>query len=233
MAKTLITGGTGSVGQQLVKSFIKIGDEVYFQYFRKEKRAGELLNSLGAFPLRIDFSKTELKLPEEKFDIIINCAAINDTNGPAESIKSQLWDNTLAINLTVPFKIIQKNLDYMKKIKKGRIINISSIYGLRGTEERLPYCVSKHGLSGLTKVIAREYGSHGITCNEICPGPIESEMLNRIISNQQEKEELIKEIPTGRLALPMDVASLALFLASDSAEYINGASIPLDGGLIA
>jgi NAD(P)-dependent dehydrogenase (short-subunit alcohol dehydrogenase family) len=124
----------------------------------------------------------------------------------------------------------------------GRIINLSSIYGLRGTEHNLPYTASKHGLSGLTKTLAREYGDHGITCNEICPGPIASELLSRIGDyyfrhGGQTVEDfysaLASEIPLRRLAKPDDIAACAVFLAGENASYINGVSIPVDGGLIA
>ena len=122
----------------------------------------------------------------------------------------------------------------------GRIINISSIFGIRGVDRNLPYTVSKHGLSGLTKTIAKEYARMGITCNEICPGPIDSEMIRRIAADKFREEgvnpqeylsELENEIPAGRLSKVEDVTSLCVFLASKDAQYINGVSIPVDGGL--
>ena len=87
------------------------------------------------------------------------------------------WDRTIALNLTAPFLLIRQCLPHMVRENWGRIVNISSIYGLRAVETNLPYTVSKHGLSGLTKTVAREYGAHGITCNEICPGPMKSRLL--------------------------------------------------------
>jgi NAD(P)-dependent dehydrogenase (short-subunit alcohol dehydrogenase family) len=130
----------------------------------------------------------------------------------------------------------------MIKQRWGRIINISSIYGLRGVENHLPYTVSKHALAGLTKTIAKEYAADGITCNEICPGPIDSTMLKQVCIKEASAEgksldevldEIRSEIPTGRLAKPEEIASLAVFIASSGASYLNGASIPLDGGMVA
>ena len=124
----------------------------------------------------------------------------------------------------------------------GRIINISSIYGLRAVEGNFPYTVSKHGLSGFTKTIAREYATYGISCNEICPGPINSDMMREIgkrVASQtggtveSYLKEVCDEIPAKRMAEPRDVSALALFLASPEAGYLTGASIPLDGGIIA
>jgi 3-oxoacyl-[acyl-carrier protein] reductase len=130
----------------------------------------------------------------------------------------------------------------MVKKGRGRIINISSIYGLRGVEGNFPYTVSKHGLSGFTKTIAKEYGGLGITCNEICPGPIDSEMMRKIAKREAARtggtiksyfEEVCDEIPVHRMLKPSELAALAVFLASPEAAYLNGASIPLDGGMIA
>ena len=126
--------------------------------------------------------------------------------------------------------------------KWGRIINVSSIYGIRAVETNLPYTVSKHGLSGLTKTVAREYGPYGITCNEICPGPIESRLLDRIgrtnaaecnMSLEDYMSEVKEDMPTGKLVSPSDVTQMALLLASETSGSVNGSSIVVDGGMIA
>ena len=126
--------------------------------------------------------------------------------------------------------------------KWGRIINISSIFGLRATTNNLPYNVSKHGLAGLTKSIAKEYATYGITCNGICPGTIESELMERIAQRKEKdfgiaKDEYFRSIresiPARRFAKPIEIAQLALYLASEYAGYINGTSLVIDGGVIA
>ena len=152
------------------------------------------------------------------------------------------WAATLRVNLYAPFVLIRAYLPAMRQKGWGRIVNVGSIYSLRGVEGNLPYTVSKHGLSGLTKTVAKEYGRYGITCNEICPGPVESVMMRRIAERNQAAgtttaeeylSEVTSEIPSGRMAEPDEVAALTDFLTSAKASYLNGVSITLDGGLIA
>ena len=128
----------------------------------------------------------------------------------------------------------------MKKQKWGRIINISSIYGIKVEEEILPYNVSKHGLIGLTKTIAKEYAKYGITCNAVCPGTMDSSMTEYVskfytkseIEKKEYYKEMINQIPAKRFAKPKEIAKMVLFVASDEAGYINGSSLVIDGGSI-
>ena len=238
--KVLITGGTGSVGKSLIETFSKAGHNVAFQYRSDENIAKKLEQNFNANPIKLDFTNS-CDLPEVEFDIVINNAGINISDAQTHEVSIEDWELTLQINLTTPFKITKQCLPWMLKQGWGRIINISSIYGLRVSEDNFPYTVSKHGLSGLTKTIAREYAKLGITCNEICPGPIDSEMMNRIaaksaaeegISTDEYFEGLRQEIPANRMAKPKEIAALALFLTSNDADYINGVSIPVDGAMI-
>lgn len=237
----LITGGTGSVGMTLVKEFSQSGYDVSFTYRSKHEVAMQLSRNFGAFPIEIDFSLGN-DLPSYDYDILINNAGINISSDLIHEVPRSEWEQTIKINLLIPIFLANACIPYMLKKKWGRIINISSIYGLRGVEYNGPYNVSKHGLSGLTKSIAKEYGSQGITGNEICPGPIMSEMMNRIggdearsqgITLDQYFKQLANSIPLHRLANTEDISKVALFLSSDNAAYINGISIPVDGGLIA
>jgi NAD(P)-dependent dehydrogenase (short-subunit alcohol dehydrogenase family) len=184
----------------------------------------------------------EFQLPELNIDILINNAGVNISKALSLQVSERLWQQTLDVNLYAPFKLVQKYLPYMVSVGWGRIINISSIYGLRASSQNLPYNVSKHGLAALTKTIAKEYGGVGITSNEICPGPVDSYLMERISVDQvketgvpaeQYLQNIRQLIPTQRFALPEEVAYLTLFLASTYAAYINGTSIPLDGGLLA
>lgn len=237
----LITGGTGSVGMALVEVFSRSDGTVYFQFYSNEERAQELEKSFGAKGLRIDFLNDE-RLPDCNFDIVVNNAGINITKSSSHEISDHEWEKTMRINLDTPFRIIRKYLPYMIQNRWGRIINICSIYGLRAATNNLSYNVSKHGLSGLTKTVAKEYAQYGITCNEICPGPIESELMRRIAEEKERTLGIAAEtylddvrqwVPAHRMAQPVEIAHLALFLASDLAGYVNGASIPIDGALIA
>ncbi len=246
MTRTVfITGGTGSVGQSLVRAFCVAKFNVEFQFFTGKDAAAKLEAETGAHAVSCDLRSEDqcLAIPIlSNCDILINNAAVNNCRDEGGNVSSADWHHTLLVNLTAPFLLCRSALAGMISRKWGRIINISSIYGLRGTEHNLPYTVSKHGLSGLTKTLAREYGERGVTCNEICPGPIDSDLLRRIgnyyfrhggESLTEFYNGLVAEIPLRRLATPDDVAACAVFLASESASYINGSSIPVDGGLIA
>ena len=239
--RVFITGATGSVGRELVATFAQHGYQVAFQFHSRVAVARKLALRFKAAMYQIDF-ESDFQLPNNPFDIIVNNAGLNITTALSHQVTERDWTRTLRANLHAPFLIVRKYIPNMMKSKWGRIINISSIYGLRGVENNLPYNVSKHGLSGLTKSIAKEYASYGITCNEICPSAIESEMMDRIaaeesksmqISTREYFKSLRDAIPAKRLARPKDVANAALFFASDEAAFVNGVSLALDGGMIA
>jgi 3-hydroxybutyrate dehydrogenase len=240
--RVLITGGTGSVGRALIAAFAARGHDVTFQYHQNQSQADELSVVHGATAVRVAFDDGPIQIPRRDFDILVNNAAVNISNALTKDVTWADWRKTLAVNLDVPFLLVQLCLPHMIANRWGRIVNISSIYGLRAVSENLPYTVSKHALSGLTKTVAKEYGQSGIACNEICPGPIESDMIDRIARDQARRTGttvdeymtgLRNEVPMGRLATPQEIAALAVFLSSDEAAYLSGASVPIDGGLIA
>ncbi len=237
----LITGGTGSVGKALVEAFTENNYRVTFQYRHDKLTAKQLEKKFGAESIQLNFEE-DFILPTVDFDVVVNNAGINISDVSAHEVSIQDWDRTLRVNLTAPFHIVRQCLPSMIQKRWGRIINISSIYGLRAVEGNFPYTVSKHGLSGFTKTIAKEYAAYGITCNEICPGPIDSEMIREIgkraISQsggtlKNYLKEICNEIPAKRMVKPIELAGLTLFLASPEAGYLTGASIPMDGGMIA
>jgi len=237
----LITGGTGSVGKALVEAFATKNHRVTFQYRREKSVARRLEKRFGAESIQLDFEEDFL-LPKVDFDVVINNAGINISDVVAHEVNIRDWDRTIRVNLTAPFLIVRQCLPSMIEKRWGRIINISSIYGLRAVEGNFPYTVSKHGLAGFTKTLAREYAVHGITCNEICPGPVDSDMMREIGKRtvaegggtvEDYLKEVCDEIPAKRMVKPSELAALALFLASPEAGYLTGASIPMDGGMIA
>ena len=229
------------MGESLVAGFAAEGYRVSFLFCSSTARAHALAKRCGATPIQEDLCRP-IELANRNVDILINNAAINETSALTADLQLEDWDRTIALNLTAPFLLIQQCLPHMAQKKWGRIVNISSIYGIRAVETNLPYTVSKHGLSGLTKTVAREYGPFGITCNEICPGPIESRLLARIgsknaaernISLDDYMREVTDELPTGKLVTPPDITQMALLLASQGSASINGSSIVVDGGMIA
>lgn len=236
----LVTGGTGSVGESLVVRLAREGCRVTFLYHSSTRRARRLARVTGATALELDLRK-DCELTVRKFDILINSAGINENAELTRDLPRAGWDRTIAVNLTAPFMVIQQCLPYMMRRRWGRIINISSIYGLRAVGTNVAYTVSKHGLSGLTKTVAREYGRYGITCNEICPGPVRSRMLRRVceeraaqdgVSLKEYMADVKEEVPTGRLVEPSAIAQMAVVLMGDSSGSTNGASFVVDGGMI-
>ncbi|GAA2714188.1 SDR family NAD(P)-dependent oxidoreductase [Actinoplanes palleronii] len=238
--RVMVTGGTGTLGEAVVLAFAKAGHRTYFQYCRNERNANRLTEALGAEGFKIDFSR-DFTLPESDFDVLVNCAGINISREQAHSVDATSWDRMLRVNVTVPFLLSQAVLPGMLRRGWGRIINVGSIYSLRGAVNRAPYVASKHALSGLTKVMALEYATTGVTCNEICPSAIDSDMIMRIAENTARArgvtvDDILDEYramnPVGRMATAGEVASAVLYLASPEAGFINGTSIPVDGGQI-
>ena len=236
----LITGGTGSVGRALVKQFAKAGWAVDFTYRSNDESAQALLAGGARSAFKVDFAAAELP-PAADYGALVLNAGVNISSDLTGTVSKEDWDQTLPINLTAPFLMVQRFLPPMLRRRRGRIVMVGSIYSLRGSRTNAPYNASKHGLSGLMKSVAKEYARDGVTCNEVCPGAIYSDMLTGILEKSAAAkdvpiEALVRDLetaqPPGRLARPEEVASTVLYLCSDGAAHINGASIPVDGGMI-
>jgi 3-hydroxybutyrate dehydrogenase len=233
--KVLITGGTGSVGTELVKRFsTQDGYDLTFTYYSNRQKADSLAKQFSCKAIKVDDIGND-------FDIIVNNAGIVNSLVSCENVTLENWEETLKVNLTLPFIIIKKNLAHMKECGWGRIINIASIYGVCAEEDVTPYSASKHGLIGLTKSVAKEYAQYGITCNAICPGTIVSTLSEHLADYYTDNEETRKKyfqdlndaIPAKRLVQPEEVANFTYFIASKEAAYINGATLLIDGGYTA
>jgi 3-oxoacyl-[acyl-carrier protein] reductase len=163
-------------------------------------------------------------------DIIINNAGINILKGIHE-IDEDSIEKMLNVNLVAPLKLIASLSSNMKNNQWGRIINISSIWGLTSKERRVLYSMTKFGLNGITKSLAKELGPYNILVNSVCPGYVDTELTkNNILPADQQK---IKEtIPLGRFAQPQEIARLVKFLISDDNTYITGQTIVIDGGFL-
>ena len=164
-----------------------------------------------------------------KIDILVNNAGITK-DGLLMAMSEDDFDAVIDTNLKGTFNCMRFASRIMMRQKSGRIINISSVSGVAGNAGQANYCSSKAGMIGLTKSAAKELASRNITVNAIAPGFVKTEMTD--ILSEEVKEQAMKQIPLGRFADPEDIANAAVFLASDSASYITGQVLLVDGGMV-
>lgn len=189
----------------------------------------------------VDSIERFIQLATEKMgsiDILINNAGIQHTES-AENFPLDKWNAIIAINLSAAFHAIQYSLPSMKRKSWGRIINVASVHGLIGSVNKSAYCAAKHGLIGLTKVLALECAEQGITVNAICPGWVDTPLINDQISTiaeqqnvpfEQAKYQLVTaKQPLPEMMAPEQIGEFILFLCSDSARSITGSALPMDG----
>lgn len=173
---------------------------------------------------------TFAKISEEfgAAEILINNAGLA-RDGLMMRMKDDDWERVIAVNLKGAFLCIKTASRPMMKARFGRIVNLTSIIGLSGAAGQANYAAAKAGLIGLTKSVAKELGSRGITCNAVAPGFIETDMTAELPAEM--KDSVVKTAPLGRLGTPGDIAGVVLFLASDDAGYMTGQTLVVDGGL--
>ena len=234
----LITGATGGIGKEIVKSFDEKNNNLLI-IGTNESKLGLFSQELESNTkyLACDFSDYKniknivTKVNEDfnnKIDILINNAGITRDN-LALRMKEEEWNDVINLNLSTTFFLTKEILKYMVKNRYGRIINISSVVGSSGNLGQANYAASKAGLEGMTKSIALEVASRGITVNCIAPGFIKTAMTADIL--EKNEDEIIKNIPIKRIGLPEDISSLTKFLASDKANYITGQTFHVNGGM--
>ena len=237
MKTVLITGGSRGIGRAMVESFSKNGYAVAFTYKNSEEEALLLEKATGAVAIRADSAsesdvKNAVKLAIEKLgsvECLINNAGISSFSLFTDLSLSD-WNNTLAVNLTGAFLYSKEVIPDMLKRHKGRIINISSMWGLVGSSCEVHYSTAKAGLIGMTKALAKELGPSGITVNAIAPGVINTDM-NKALS-AEDIDNLKDETPLMRIGEGEDVASAALFLAGEGASFITGEVLNVSGGYV-
>ena len=189
----------------------------------------------SSFACDITISETFTQIVKEiiekykKIDILINNAGVTN-DSLLMRMSNEQWDNVININLKGAFNCTKAVMRNMMKNKSGRIINVTSIVGLTGNAGQANYAASKAGLIGMTKSIAKEVASRGITANCIAPGWIETSMTDAL--TEEVKNQFLSQIPIGKIGSAEDIANTAVFLASDEARYITGQTITVDGGRI-
>ena len=237
----LITGGGGGIGKELANAFAECGGEVVIADIFKEKAqavANEVNENGGiSFPIQVDVTEIEsiknmVKKTMEycgKIDILLNSAGVN-VRKPAENFTENDWDKIINVNLKGAFFVSQEVGKQMIKQNHGKITNISSDDAEIGHSTNSIYSASKAGIVAFTKVLAKEWAKYNINVNSIGPGYILTELTKDLLKNKQKFNDILSEIPAGRLCTTQDVAKAALFLASEFASYITGQTIFVEGG---
>lgn len=214
--RVLLTGGSRGIGAAIK---LRLSGEYEVVAPERSQLDLESIKSISSFFLE-----------EAKFDILINCAGINIIK-PIEKITYQDMRKVNTINLESPLLLMQKCIPYMKLNRYGRIVNVSSIWGISSKAQRTLYSGSKFGLIGYTKALAKELGNQNILVNAICPGFTNTELTSESLSPKQ-LEDIVSHIPLQRMAEPNEIAELVYFLTSKNNAYLTGQAITLDGGFL-
>lgn len=233
----LITGGSRGIGKALVEQFSENGYSVAFTYNSSVEAAMDIAKATGAFPIKANVcSEKEIidavKIAHERLgniDCLINNAGISRFSLFTD-IKLSEWNEIMSVNLTAPFIFSREVSRIMISNKSGRIINISSMWGLVGASCEVHYSASKAGLIGMTKALAKELAPSGITVNAIAPGVISTEMNSAL--GEEVLCDLANETPVGRLGKSEEIAAAALYLAGDGAAFITGEVLNVSGGFV-
>ncbi len=238
----LITGASRGIGREVAKLFAKNNYNVVINYNKSEKEAQDLLEELNNENLSVRIFKADISNPQEanslvnytigqfeRIDVLINNAGISKFNLFTD-ISYEEWHEVMNVNLNSVFYVTKKALQYMIPELQGKIINISSIWGIVGASNEVHYSASKAALIGMTKALAKELGPSNIQVNSIAPGVIETDMIKDI---DDDTIDMLKyDTPLMRIGKPIDIAKCALFLAQDGGDFITGQVISSNGGFV-
>lgn len=238
MKTVIVTGGSRGIGRAIVEKFAKENYNVLLNYNKSEFAAIDIAKNYPNVEIfKADVSNTKdveamINFAESKYgqiDILINNAGISCT-GLLQDISLDEWNRLFEVNVTGTFLITREVLPRMISKKVGKIINISSVWGLVGASMEVAYSASKAAIIGFTKALAKEVGPSNITVNCIAPGIVMTDMVNNL--SVEEFDQIREEIPLGRIGSTEDIANTAFYLASEDASYITGQVISPNGGWI-
>lgn len=242
MKTALITGAAGGIGRATVKKFIDEGYFVVGQYNNNLSGINDLkeeLNLLGKgdffYAVKADFSSSEeinkmmdtVEKSFKRFDVLVNNAGVGLYKLITETTEKE-WEDIFSVNVKSAYMITNRVLDGMIKYKKGKIVNVSSMWGQVGASMEVAYSASKAALIGYTKALAKEVALSKINVNCVCPGVIDTPINARF--NKSDIEELKEQTPLGRIGAPEEVAELIYFLSCEKSDFITGQIITCDGG---
>lgn len=242
----LVTGAGSGLGRAITVVFTERGAKVVVADVNEEggNETAELVKQAGG---EATFVRTDVSLEAEvaalvgaavevygRLDFAVNNAGIDGHIGPLVEQTEEVWQKVIGVNLSGVFFGLKHQIPAMVRQGGGSIVNVSSIAGLRGHPELGPYCASKHGVNGLTKAAAIEYGSAGVRVNSLCPGGIRTPMLDAYFEQHPHlKDAIIGGNPMRRMGEADEMAEVAVWLCSDAASYVNGHELTVDGGKIA
>jgi len=233
----LVTGASGGIGGAIASCLHQQGATVVLSGTRAEvleKLAGELGERTAVLACNLADLDQASGLVERveaelgRLDILVNNAGLT-RDGLAVRMKNEDWQEVIDINLTAAFRLAKASLKGMMKRRWGRIVSISSIVGFTGNPGQANYVTSKAGLTGLTKALAQEVATRGITVNCVAPGMIETPMTDAL--NEQQRARLLAAIPMQRLGKVSEISSAVAYLASEEAAYVTGQTLHVNGGM--
>ena len=241
----IITGAATGIGQAIAITMAREGASVVVDYVGKPGTADDTIHQIESAGGKALAVEADVSQPDQvvnligsavstfgKLDLFVNNAGI-EYKHPITEFPLDQWNKIIAVNLTGPFLCIQAAARQMiAQGGAGRIINISSVHQDLPMPTNAPYCASKGGLRMLMRTVAVELGPHGITVNNIGPGAVYTPIDADVQANPEMEKALMAEIPLGRWGQPVEIANLAVFLASDDAAYITGSTYYIDGGML-
>jgi 3-hydroxybutyrate dehydrogenase len=249
----LVTGSTSGIGLGIARALAAQGADIVMNGFGEPQEIEKLRSRIAdEFKVKAIYAAADMSKPAEieamvkdvlgrtgRIDILVNNAGIQHT-APIQDFPPERWDAIIAINLSAAFHTIRLALPQMLSRNWGRIINIASAHGLVASVQKVGYIAAKHGLVGLTKVVALETATTGVTCNAICPGWVLTPLVQKQIDARAAKEgitvakaklDLVSEKqPAQDFVTPEQIGGLAVFLCSEAAAQIRGAPLSIDGG---
>jgi NAD(P)-dependent dehydrogenase (short-subunit alcohol dehydrogenase family) len=244
----LITGGGTGIGRAIALAFAREGASVAVvgRRLEKLKEVAREIEKQGGAAIALECDVTRARDAERavretaeklgKLNVLVNNAGTLSVS-TVDSISEEEWDRVMTVNVKGPFLMSRAALKEFRKARGGAIVNIGSVLGLVAMKDRAAYCASKGGVTMLTKAMALDHAHENVRVNCICPSIVETELVKGLFDDSEQGQRLRKSrvgaIPLGRFGKPVDVAELAVFLASEESSWITGAAIPLDGGLTA